>query len=37
MATTGSNLAALDAGKMPAMIPTTRQTIIVVISMGIEM
>ena len=36
MAATGSILAALDAGKMPAMIPTATQMLIVTMSMGME-
>ena len=36
IATTGSSFAALEAGKIPAMIPTSRQTMIVAISIGIE-
>ena len=34
MATTGSILAALEAGKIPAKIPTTKQIITVLIKRG---
>lgn len=36
MATTGSILAALDAGNIPAKIPTTRQMMTVLINKGRE-